>query len=218
MARILLVEDDVDIAESTVLGLRRAGHHVEHVVDGLIGAERARIGGHDLVLLDLNLPGQSGYRVLEQLREHSAVPVIVITARTGLDPRLKSFSLGADDLLPKPFWIEELVLRIDRRLADREARERVCWGDVVVDLDARSVLVAGDEVQLTPSERDVLLYLVRRPHRAVSRLQLLEHALPEDSGALERTVDSHVARIRKKLGDDGGAIQTVFRVGYRFTP
>lgn len=218
MARILLVEDDDGIAESTVLGLRRAGHRVEHVADGVAGAERALSLAHDLVVLDLNLPGQSGYRVLEALRERSSVPVIVITARTGLDPRLESFRLGADDLLPKPFWVEELVLRIARRLAEREVRRRICWADVVVDPEARSVLVGGEEVRLTPSELDVLLHLVQRPHRAISRAQLLEHALPEDSDALERTVDSHVARLRKKLGDGGAAIQTIFRVGYRFSP
>ncbi|MCB9692287.1 MAG: response regulator transcription factor [Alphaproteobacteria bacterium] len=218
MAHLLLVEDDPGIAESTVLGLRRAGFSVDHASTGPAGMERALAGGHDLVVLDLNLPELSGYTILEALRARSRVPVVVITARTGLDPRLKSFALGADDLLPKPFWVEELVLRIRRRLEDVDVRKRVRWADVVVDPAAREVTVAGEPVAMTPSELDLLLYLVGRPNRAVSRAQLVEHALPEDSGALERTVDSHLARVRKKLGDAGSAIQTVFRVGYRFTP
>lgn len=218
MARLLLIEDDEGIAESTVLGLRRAGHDVEHVADGAFGKQRARVGGHDLVVLDLNLPGASGYQILEALRETSQVPVIVITARTGLDPRLRSFRLGADDLLPKPFWVEELVMRVERRLAATQTRTRVCWGRVEVDLDAHRVRVDGTEVSLTPSELALLHHLVQRPHRAITRAQLLEHALPDETNALERTVDSHLARVRKKLGADGKAIQTVFRVGYRFAP
>lgn len=218
MARLLLIEDDDGIAESTVLGLRRAGHDVEHVADGAFGKQRARIGGHDLILLDLNLPGASGYQILESLRETSQVPVIVITARTGLDPRLRSFRLGADDLLPKPFWVEELVLRVERRLAAGAPRTRLGWGAVQVDLDAHRVTVGGVEVAFTPSELALLAHLVQRPNRAVTRAQLLEHALPDETHALERTVDSHLARVRKKLGEDGAAIQTVFRVGYRFVP
>lgn len=218
MHHLLLVEDDPSIAESTVLGLRRAGYTVEHASTGTEGMARASSGEHDLVVLDLNLPGMSGYTLLEQLRTTSKTPVIVITARTGLDPRVRSFALGADDLLPKPFWVEELVSRVQRRLADVDRRTRIRWADVVIDVEARTVRQAGLPVALTPSELDLLLHLVQRPHRAISRAQLLEHALPEDSGALERTVDSHLARVRKKLGDAGKALQTVFRVGYRFTP
>ena len=218
MARLLLIEDDPDIAESTVLGLRRAGHDVEHVANGAFGKGRARAGQHDLIVLDLNLPGVSGYEILEELRKASQVPVIVITARTGLDPRLRSFRLGADDLLPKPFWVEELVMRVDRRLESVESQRRVAWGAAVVDLDAHRVWVGEAEVSFTPSELALLAHLVERPNRAITRAQLLEHALPEETSALERTVDSHLARVRKKLGEDGKAIQTVFRVGYRFAP
>ena len=216
--RILLIEDDPGITESTVLGLRRAGFHVDHAADGTTGLALANRGDHALVVLDLNLPGPSGYTILEAVRQRSQVPVIVITARTGLDPRIRSFALGADDLLPKPFWVEELVVRVQRRLAAAEAVNRVCWDGVVVDLTAREVHVDGSIVGLTPSELDLLVALVTRPRRALTRAQLLELALPEDSDALERTVDSHLARVRRKLGPAGRAIQTVFRVGYRFAP
>ena len=218
MPRILVIEDDHDIAESTVLGLRRAGFTVDHAADGTTGLAAWRDGPYDLVVLDLGLPGTSGHTVLEAIRTDSAVPVIVITARTGLDPRLRSFRLGADDLLPKPFWLEELVARIRRRLSHVDLHRRVRWGSVVVDLDAPRVTVNGVDAGLTASELAVLLHLVARPQRAITRAQLLEHALPEDTTALERTVDSHVARVRRKLGDDGAAIETVFRLGYRFVP
>ncbi|MEZ4323219.1 MAG: response regulator transcription factor [Myxococcota bacterium] len=219
MTRVLLVEDDAGIAESTARGLRAAGFDVEHAPNGTIGRERALAASHDLVVLDLMLPGVSGYDVLSALREVSAVPVIVVTARTGLDPRMRSFDLGADDVLPKPFWVDELVARIRRRLGDaRPVRRVVAWGDAVLDLDAHEVSVRGETIALTPSEYAVLAHLATRPGRAVSRQQLLEGALPEDSEALERTVDSHVARVRSKLGPAGAAVETVWRIGYRFVP
>ncbi len=216
---LLLVEDDPTIATSAVRGLERAGFRVEHVATGDLGRERALSGEHRLLILDFMLPGQSGYAILEAFREISAAPVIVITARTGLDPRMKSFDLGADDLLPKPFWVEELVARVRRRLGDaRPVRRVVAWSDAVLDLDAHTLAVADATVALTPSEYALLAHLATRPHRAVSRAQLLEAALPEESEALERTVDSHMARLRSKLGPASSAIQTVWRVGYRFVP
>jgi DNA-binding response OmpR family regulator len=216
---ILIVEDDQTIATSAIRGLERAGFRVEHAATGDIGHERALSGDHALVVLDLMLPGASGYTILESLRQSSAVPVIVVTARTGLDPRMKSFELGADDVLPKPFWVEELVARIRRRLGEANPVRRVVgWSDVVVDLDAHAVTVADRPVALTPSEYALLATLVARPRRALSRAQLLEAALPEDSEALERTVDSHMARLRNKLGPSSAAIKTVWRVGYTFDP
>jgi DNA-binding response OmpR family regulator len=216
--RILLVEDDPRIALAVVKGLESAGYGVEHCSDGPTGLARARAAGHDLLVLDLTLPGRSGLEILKAIQGTNPAPVIVITARPGLDPRLAAFELGADDVLPKPFWVDELVARIQRRLAPTRRARVVRWASAELDLDAHLLTVEGERMKLTTSEYNVLAYLVERPHRAVSRAQLLEGALPLDTDALERTVDSHVARIRKQLGASGEAIETVWRVGYRFSP
>jgi DNA-binding response OmpR family regulator len=218
MPRILVVEDDPPIAARVVRGLRDAGYEVELVTDGFTAQARVLAGGVDLVVLDLSLPGQDGDRVLQTCRARVRTPFVVVTARTGLDARLRSFDLGAVDYLPKPFFLEELVARIRARLDPGPAAARlVRFADVVVDPDTRDVSVGGEDAGLTAYEVNVLLHLVARPGRPVTREQLLTHALPPESEATERTVDSYVAHIRKKLGPAGAAhLQTVFRLGYRF--
>jgi len=218
MPLILLVEDDPRIAMSVQKGLESEGYAVHAVSNGDEGLEQALSREHDLIVLDLSLPGQSGLDILRGIQGVVTAPVIVITAREGLDARLRSFELGADDVLPKPFWVDELLARVKRRLAPTVRKRTVEWADARVDLDAHTLTVNGEPAALTTSEYNVLAYLVERPNRAVSRTQLLEGALPMDTGALERTVDSHVARVRAKLGDSADAIQTVWRVGYRFCP
>lgn len=217
--RILVVEDDPPIAAGVVRGLTHAGFAVELASDGARGAALGLAGGFALAVLDLMLPGQGGFEVLDQWRGRISTPVIVLTARTDLDSRLRAFELGAVDYLPKPFWIEELVARIRARLrlpAPAPART-AAWDDVVLDLDARAVSVAGAEVALTAHEFNVLAYLAERPGRAVTRRQLAEAALPAGGDRSDRTVDSHIARIRRKLGRPGGLrIATVWGIGYRF--
>jgi DNA-binding response OmpR family regulator len=218
-ARVLIVEDDPPIAAGLVRGLQHAGFAVELACDGERGAALGLGGGFDLVVLDLMLPGQSGFTVLEQWRGRLSTPTIVLTASTDLDPRLRAFALGAVDYLSKPFWIEELVARIRARLRiDVAAPTRtVAWDDVLVDLDARTVLVAGAAPGLTAHEFNVLVYMVERPGRAVTRQQLAEAALPAGGDRSDRTVDSHIARIRRKLGKPGGQrLATVWGIGYRF--
>ncbi len=168
------------------------------------------------------LPARGGFEVLATWRGRSSTPVIVLTARTDLESRLRAFELGAVDYLPKPFWIEELVVRIRARLRIGHAgvaapARAVRWDDVVLDLDARAVHVAGAPLALTAHEFNVLSYMVERPGRAVTRRQLAEAALPAAGDRSDRTVDSHIARIRRKLGRPGGArLATVWGIGYRF--
>ncbi len=219
-ARILVVEDDPPIAAGIVRGLQRAGFEVELASDGERGAALGLAGGFALTVLDLMLPGQGGFEVLEVWRGRLSTPVIVLTARTDLESRLRAFELGAVDYLPKPFWVEELVARIRARL--RLAREpgpgrAVAWDEVVLDLDARTVQLAGAPLALTAHEFNVLAYMVERPGRAVTRQQLAEAALPVGGDRSDRTVDSHIARIRRKLGKPGGGrLATVWGIGYRF--
>ena len=158
--------------------------------------------------------------MLAQVRHRAPVPVIVLTARTDLPDRLRAFELGAADFVSKPFWIEELVARIRSRLRLREELPKrvVRWEGVALDLDARTATVEGRLASLTPTEFAVLAFLVERRGRAVSRAVLAEQALASLEEPDARTVDSHVARLRKKLGPGATAIATVWGIGYRFEP
>lgn len=218
--RIVVVEDDNAIASCLVRGLRDAGFTVDLALDGVAGAKLALESNPDLVVLDLMLPGQSGFETLEQLRSRSSVPVIVLTALSGLEERLRVFGLGADDYLAKPFWMEELVARVRVRLRVPEPANKLVirWDNVMVDLDARTVTVGQEAVELTRHEFNVLAYLLERPGRAASRQALADAALPLGGERVDRTVDSHVARIRRKLGEAGARIHTVWGIGYRFDP
>jgi len=220
--RVVVVEDDPSVAAGLVRGLRLAGFEVELATDGTTGARLAMADEIDVVLLDLMLPARSGFEVLEMLQRRPAVPpVIVLSARTELGDRLRAFQLGAVDFVPKPFWVEEVVARIRARLHTPEAPRAsrvVEWAGVVVNLDARTVTVDGEPVALTRFELDLLAYLVQRPGRAIPRAQLASQALGPLDERTERTVDSHLARIRKKLGPAAAALSTVWGIGYRFDP
>ena len=218
---VLIVEDDAAVASGLVTGLKNVGFNVELTTDGETGTKRALSGDFDLIILDLNLPERDGFDVLEALSGRVSTPVIVLTARTELETRLKSFSLGAVDYIPKPFWMEELVARIQSRLRLRqdEPHRVISWANVVIDLDARTVNLDQDPVELTSHEFNVLAYLVERPDRAITRKQLADHALPESGSRYGRTVDSHMCRIRNKIGDEASEhIKTVWGVGYKFLP
>lgn len=217
---ILVVEDDSHIAARVVRGLKKEGFAVELATDGEQARERMSKGEYALVVLDLMLPGIDGFGLLQLWRDRSSTPVIVLTASDSLQSRLRSFDLGAVDWMPKPFFMEELLARIGTRLrlSKDGPRQEVSWADVVVDLDARTVQVGGTEQKLTAHELNLLGALLTRPGRALSRRQLMELALPEGEAdeRSERGVDTHIGRVRKKLGEGGRAIATVWGVGYRF--
>ncbi len=217
--RILIIEDDHNIGSLLTKGLRAAGFAVSIATDGDMGLQQALAGGADLVVLDLNLPGQDGLSVLEACRSRIATPFLVLTARITLDARTRSFELGAVDYLAKPFYMEELVARIRARLGTAPAapERRVVFADVEVRLDARTVLRDGLDIGLTAGETNLLLWLVGRPDRPASRAQIVAATFPPDSDATDRTVDSYVAHVRRKLGAEAAAyVQTVFGVGYCF--
>ncbi|MFY0568781.1 response regulator transcription factor [Archangium lansingense] len=216
---ILVVEDDPPIASGIVRGLKLAGFEVSLATDGRLALEAAEREKPVLVVLDLNLPEVDGFELLETWRTQLRVPVIVLTARQELEARLRSFGLGAVDYLAKPFWMEELVARIRARLhlMEEGPRRVLRWDDVSLDLDARVVSREGmGSLAFTRHELDVLVYLAERPGRALTREQIGNHALPANEERDERTVDSHIARIRKKLGPAGARIKTAWGIGYRF--
>jgi two-component system OmpR family response regulator len=214
--RILVVEDDLHVVQGLISGLRRAGFDVTVAMDGGQAADHVLAGAFDLVVLDLMLPTRTGFEVLEAMSGRVSTPVIVLSARTELTARLQSFQLGAVDYVAKPFFIEELVARIRARLLLRTAgpRRQIRVGTAWVDLDARRVTRDGEDLGLTAHEFNLLAWLAERSDRAVTRQELAEHALAA-GGVTDRTVDSHVSRIRNKLGDDGKRIGTVWGIGYR---
>jgi DNA-binding response OmpR family regulator len=215
------VEDDPPIAAGLVRGLKLAGFQVVLATDGRLALEAAERERPVLVVLDLNLPELDGFELLETWRTRLRVPVIVLTARQELEARLRSFGLGAADYLAKPFWMEELVARIRARLqlVEEGPRRVLRWDDVTLDREARVVSREGvGPLSFTRHELDVLLFLAERPGRALTREQIGNQALPSNEERDERTLDSHIARIRKKLGPAGARIKTAWGIGYRFEP
>jgi DNA-binding response OmpR family regulator len=213
--RILLVEDEDTIAEPLAEGLRREGFDVERAATG----EQALVAGEaDLVLLDLRLPDVDGLDVCRRLRERSGVPIIIVTARGEEADRVVGLELGADDYVVKPFGLRELIARI--RAVSRRAQARGAGdepfrvGALQVDVRARRATLDGTELELTPKEFDLLAALARDPGAAVSRRRLLEEVWDTSWFGSSKTIDVHVASLRRKLGDPGW-IETVRGVGFR---
>jgi len=213
--RILVVEDEDAIAEPLVEGLRREGFDVDRVATGAAALEAAL---PDVVLLDLRLPDVDGLDVCRALRERSAVPIIIVTARGEESDRVVGLELGADDYVVKPFGLRELIARIravTRRTSSRpQAQEPLRVGTLTVDERARRAQLGGRELELTPKEFDLLAALARDPGAAVSRRRLLEEVWETAWYGSAKTIDVHVASLRRKLGDPGW-IETVRGVGFR---
>jgi len=222
MPNILIVEDNRDYAETLRTNLEREGYAVTVAATGAEGLAAARDGAFDLVLLDLMLPAMSGFTVLQRLRDAGrGVPVLVLTARGTEDDKLRGFGLGADDYVVKPVGLLELLARVRallRRGGGGDAPNVVRVGDLAVDLAARTVTRGGAEIALRPKEFDLLAALVRRRGRVVSRAELLREVWGYAEGIESRTVETHLAALRERLGDDPQApryIVTVRRAGYR---
>jgi DNA-binding response OmpR family regulator len=213
--RILVVEDDDGIAEPLLEGLTREGFEVSRVATG---AHALSAPIPDVILLDLGLPDVDGYWVCQQLRARSSVPILVLTARGAEVDRVVGLELGADDYLVKPFGFRELVARIRavlRRSAEPAALDQVqVLGALTVDRRARRVLVQGVEVTLSPKEFDLLALLAEDPGAVVSRQTILEEVWDPHWYGPTKTIDVHVASLRRKLGVPEW-IETVRRVGLR---
>jgi DNA-binding response OmpR family regulator len=224
--RVLLVEDERAIRDAVTAYLEREGYWVTPVADGAEALEQADRKAFDLVVLDLNLPKVSGEEVCRRIRDVSDVPIIMLTAKGAEEERIRGFEIGADDYLVKPFSPRELTARVRAliRRAHAESdpqRDRMDFGDLVIDLRAHRVHLGGVEVELTASEYKLLVTLARYPGRVYPRMELVEKVLGYDFEGYERAIDSHIKNLRAKLDDDPREprfIQTVTGVGYRFEP
>jgi two-component system phosphate regulon response regulator PhoB len=222
--RILVVDDEPDITALVAYHLAKATYRVTTAANGREALRAAREERPDLIVLDLMLPGLSGYEVLAELRrqdETKDIGVIVLTARKDEPDRIKGLSLGADDYLPKPFSPAELVLRVGavlRRLAAPAVASGglLAAGPIALDKIAHRATVNGKEVELTATEFRLLRIMMERQGRVQSRAQLLEMVWQAQPDIQTRTVDMHVQRLRQKLGAAGDAIETVRGAGYRF--
>ena len=212
---VLVVEDDPPIAGQLVRGLKRSGYDVVLLTRGDEVVQTVRRVTPAAVILDLMLPGAFGLDILVALREFTTIPVLVLTARTTLDTRVDSFRRGATDFIAKPYFFEELLVRLEARLGDRRRDPPVRFADVEVDLAARRVRVAGHDAGLTRAELDILLYLVSRAGTAVARERIAEHAIATENDRTERAADVHVSRLRRKLGRGADHLCTVRGFGYR---
>jgi DNA-binding response OmpR family regulator len=225
MTRILVVEDNPDLAYGLRNNLEIEGYEVDVVEDGAQGLTRARGTGPDLIILDLMLPGLDGYRVLRALRDEGRrMPVLILTARGEEADKVRGLRLGADDYVTKPFGVLELLARVEallRRSAPPGgdgAGPPVRFGDIEVIPASRTVLREGRTIGLTPKEFDLLVALLKRRGAIAGRMELLTEVWGYSAEVLSRTVDTHVAELRRKLEPDPGTprhILTVRKAGYR---
>ena len=228
MAKVLIVDDDTELCELVTEYLEQEGYSVESVFDGKAGLQRAGCGDHDLIVLDVMLPGLNGFEVLRQLRDVSDVPVIMLTARGEEVDRVVGLEMGADDYLPKPFSPRELtarmraVLRRSDRFETRGQLDRsqtLTVRDLELDLGARMVRVGGEEVRLTGIEFGLLEILVRGAGTVVDRRELSHEVLGRRASTFDRSLDVHISNLRKKLGplpDGSERIKTVRGMGYLY--
>jgi len=221
--RVLVVDDEADIVALVAYHLVKAGYRVSTASSGPDAIAAARQERPALVVLDLMLPGASGYDVLEQLRTQPAtreIAVLMLTARREEQDRIRGLSLGADDYLTKPFSPQELVLRVGAILRRMSAggsgpTDILNVGAITIDREEHRVSVGGSLVELTPTEYKLLLILAERRGRVQSRAHLLETVWEAAPDIQTRTVDMHVQRLRTKLGEAGDLIETVRGFGYR---
>lgn len=213
MANILIVEDEKAINDLVRFNLELIGHKCCQVFDGETGLEEALKLKYDLIILDVMLPKYSGFDILEYIEE---TPVIIITAKSMLEDKIKGLRLGADDYITKPFDIIELVERVKAVLRRSKTDSRTFeFDDIRIEFDSRRVFKSGKEVELKPKEFDLLEALVNNRNLALTREKLLRLVWDYDYEGDSRTVDVHIQRIRQKLGITD-RIQTVYKTGYRF--
>jgi len=223
MQRILIIDDDVELCDLVTEYLEPEGYAVESVNEGHEGIDRALSGDYALAVLDYMLPGLNGFEVLRQIRATSRLPVVMLTARGDDVNRIIGLQIGADDYLPKPFNPLELVARIHAVLrrsqpqSDQEKVEVISIGDIEMDNRTRTVRRGGESIELTVVEYSLLEKLLNAPGRILSREELVREVLRRELSPFDRSIDTHVSNLRKKLGHEVNGVErikTVRGVGY----
>lgn len=224
MKRVLIIEDEKDLAELLAFNLEKEGYAATCVHDGTQGLEQANADPPDLILLDLMLPGLPGTDVCRTLRMNlrtARIPIIMITAKGDEGDRVAGFEVGADDYIVKPFSMREVALRVKAVMRRYEHKaepadlECLTIGAVIIDKERHTVISAGNEVELTGTEFRLLLHLAEKKQVVQSREQLLQDVWSYYSSGDTRTVDTHITRLRSKLGLPGTMIKTVRGFGYK---
>jgi two-component system alkaline phosphatase synthesis response regulator PhoP len=219
--KVLVVDDDAKTVELVKLYLNRDGYRVLTAYDGNEALKLAREAHPDLIVLDLMLPGINGLEICRILRNESDVPIIMLTALTTDDDRLKGLDTGADDYVTKPFSPRELAARVRavlRRLPGERGPEKIEHGDLIVNFLKHEALLNGKSLNLTPIEFKVLGAMVKEPGRVFSRAQIIDKALGHDFDGFDRTIDVHILKLRRKLEPDPRHpryIRTVYGAGYK---
>ena len=232
MTRVLVIEDSNDLAQGLRYNLELEGYAVKVADDGNAGLSLAREWDPDLVILDLMLPGIDGYQVLRSLRaDGRQTPVLILSARGEEADKVRGFQLDADQYVTKPFGLIELLERVKSLLRRNRARVDahdpsgapglIKFGDVSIDQASRTVTRGGESVSLTPKAYELMMALIKRKGAVATRVELLREVWDHRAIVLTRTVDSHMAELRKKLEHDAADPKhfiTIWKVGYRFTP
>lgn len=214
MIQILIVEDERPISDLIRLNLTKAGYSCTQAFDGMEAADLLEKRGYDLIILDIMLPQVDGYELMEYIRPMQ-IPVIFLTAKNTLEDRVKGLTSGAEDYMVKPFEVVELLARVNivlRRCHKAETMLR--YGDLAIDMDNKKVEKAGQEVELTPKELELLALFMRNVNITLFREKIYEQIWGMEYSVESRTLDLHVQRLRKKL-DLGDRLKTIFKVGYR---
>ena len=216
MDNILVVEDEIAIAELIELNLKKAGYNCEYVLDGAKAAMKLEEQKYDLVLLDIMLPEINGYELLEYIKP-TKTPVIFISAKETVEDRVKGIKMGADDYIVKPFDISEVLARAEMVLRRYgKGSNLLKFKNIEVNQDTMEVRKAGEKIMLTPKEYELLVFLIQNKNNLLFREDLFEHVWETEYVGNSRTLDLHIQRLRKKL-DLKNEIKTVFKMGYKLT-